>query len=108
MSGRKGRQYSSTLRAEQAAATRARIVDAAVELLQLNDVSAITMQDVADRAGVAVRTVYRAFPTKDDLIDGVLAEIRARFEASAGTPPTTSEELQASVPASVRAVFELE
>ena len=103
-----GKSYSSPLRAEQAAATRDRIVDATVALLQDGDVSAFGMQDVADRAGVAVRTVYRAFPSKDDLIAGVLDAIRARFEAAAGSPPTTRDELQASVPAAVRAVYELE
>jgi AcrR family transcriptional regulator len=102
------RTYSSPLRAEQAAATRDRIVDATVALLQDNDVSAFGMQDVADRAGVAVRTVYRAFPTKEDLIAGVLEAIKERFEASAGTPPTTAEELEASVGDAVRAVFDLE
>jgi len=103
-----GRTYSSPLRAEQAAATRDRIVDATVALLQDNDVSAFGMQDVADRAGVAVRTVYRAFPTKDDLIAGVLQALKERFEAAAGNPPTTVEELEASVGGAVRAVFELE
>lgn len=108
MTDRAPRTYSSPLRAEQAAATRDRIVEATVALLQDNDVSSFSMQDVADRAGVAVRTVYRAFPTKDDLIAGVLAAIRERFDASAGEPPTTREELQASVPSAVQAVFELE
>ena len=108
MTARAVRVYSSPLRAEQAAATRNRIVDATVALLRDNDASSFSMQDVADHAGVAVRTVYRAFPTKDDLIAGVLDAIREGFEAAAGEPPTTREELQASVPAAVRAVFELE
>ena len=108
MKEKAGRSYSSPLRVEQAAATRDRIIDAAIALLQDSDLGAFGMQDVADHAGVAVRTVYRAFPTKDDLIAGVLAALKERFEAAAGTPPTTAEELQASVGASVRAVFELE
>ena len=108
MKAKVGRTYSSPLRAEQAAATRDRIVDATVALLQVNDVSAFGMQDVADRAGVAVRTVYRAFPTKDDLIAAVLDAIKERFEAFSGSPPTTAEELEASVGGAVRAVFELE
>src|SRR5688572_154313 len=101
------RTYSSPLRAEQAAATRERIIDATVELLQDADAGAVGMQEVAERAGVAVRTVYRSFPTKDDLFTGVLDAIRARFEAVAGTPPTTAEELRASVGPAVRAVYEL-
>ena len=108
MTARAERPYSSPLRAEQAAATRDRIVDATVALLQDNDGSSFSMQDVADWAGVAVRTVYRAFPTKDDLIAGVLEAIRQRFDAAAGSPPTTREELHVSVPGAVRAVYELE
>jgi AcrR family transcriptional regulator len=102
------RSYSSPLRAEQAAATRDRIVDAAVELLQGADPGAFGMQEVADRAGVSVRTVYRAFPTKDDLLDGVLAMISDRFGRLAGTPPTTRQEFDASIPSAVRAVVDLE
>ncbi|HKY16694.1 MAG TPA: TetR/AcrR family transcriptional regulator [Microthrixaceae bacterium] len=108
MKAKEGRPYSSPLRVEQAAATRERIVDAAVELLQAGDAAAVSMQDVADRAGVAVRTVYRAFPTRDDLIEGVLVAIKERFEASAGTPPATAEEFSSSIGAAVGAVFELE
>lgn len=108
MNGAAGRTYNSPLRTEQAAETRDRIVDATVALLQDHDASAFGMQDVADRAGVALRTVYRAFPTKDDLIAGVLDAITERFAASAGSAPTTAEELEASVRGAVRAVFELE
>lgn len=102
------RSYSSPLRAEQAAATRDRIVDAAVELLQVADPGTFGMQQVADQAGVSLRTVYRVFPTKDDLLDGVLTAIKERFDEIAGTPPRTREEFDASVPGAVRAVFELE
>lgn len=102
------RSYSSPLRAEQAAATRDRIIDATVELLQGVDPGAFGMPEVADRAGVSVRTVYRAFPTKDDLLDGVLATIKERFDRIAGSPPATRQEFDTSVPDAVRAVFELE
>lgn len=102
------RSYSSPLRAQQAAATRDRIVDATVDLLQGADPGAFGMQDVADQAGVSLRTVYRVFPTKDDLFDGVLTAISDRFSQIAGTPPTTRAEFDASVAGAVRAVFELE
>ena len=103
-----GRSYSSPLRAEQAAATRDRIVDATVALLQGADPSGFGMQEVAEQAGVSVRTVYRAFPTKDDLLEGVLETIQARFDRIAGPPPATRKEFDASVADAVRAVFELE
>ncbi len=101
------RPYSSPLRANQAAATKARIINATVALLRHGD-AAFSMQDVAGGAGVSVRTVYRAFPTKEDLLVGVLDEIKTRFEHAAGSPPTTRGELIASVPIAVKAVYELE
>lgn len=101
------RRYSSRLRAEQAATTKNRIVNATVALLQRGE-AAFSMQDVADQAGVSVRTVYRSFPTKEDVLVGVLDEIKAQFKRAAGPPPTDRRELLASIPGAVKAVYELE
>jgi AcrR family transcriptional regulator len=102
------RSYTSPLRAEQAAATNDRVVGAAIDLLQETDPGVFGMQDVADRAGVSLRTVYRAFPTKDDLLVGVLDAVKERFAEIAGAPPTSRAEFDASVSGAVRAVYELE
>ena len=102
------REYSSPLRAEQAAGTRDRVVDAAIDLMQEADPGAFGMQDVADRAGVSLRTVYRVFPNRDDLFEGVLGAVKARFDQIAGAPPRSREEFELSVSSAVRAVFELE
>ena len=102
------RSYSSPLRAEQTAATRARIVDAAIDLLQAADSGDVAIPDVANRAGVSVRTAYRAFPTREDLLEGVLAELSLRFAAIAGTIPTTLDEYVASAEKAVLAVYEVE
>lgn len=59
------RPYHSTLRAEQAAGTRSRIVDACVSLI--GDGRELTYKAVARQAGVQERTVYRHFATKEDL-----------------------------------------
>jgi AcrR family transcriptional regulator len=48
--------------------TRQRIVDATVELHNERGVTATSMQDIAERAGVALATVYRHFPTLEDLV----------------------------------------
>ncbi len=104
----KSRPYESPLRAEQAAATRDRIVNAAIELLQRGDSGDVSMNDVAEQAGVAVRTVYRAFPTRDDLFDGVLETIKQHFAAAAGPHPRSPDEFVATAPAAVRAVFAIE
>lgn len=102
------RSYSSPLRAEQAAATRARILDAAIDLLRATDSGDVAIPEVAERAGVSVRTAYRAFPSREDLLEGVLAELSLRFEAIAGTMPTTLDEYAASAEGAVRAVYEVE
>lgn len=67
-------EYSSELRAEQAAATRARILQAAVEGFAPWTVE-LPFAQVAERARVSVRTVYRHFPTQQDLLDAVMAHI---------------------------------
>jgi AcrR family transcriptional regulator len=108
MNGDGARTYSSPLRAEQAAATRQRVLDAAIVLLQETDSGDVAIPDVAARAGVSVRTAYRAFPTREDLLDGVLDEVKQRFEAIAGPHPTTVDELVDSARGAVRAVFEVE
>ena len=53
---------------------------------------------------MSVRTAYRAFPTREDLLEGVLAELSHRFEAIAGTVPTTLDALAESADGAVRAV----
>ena len=52
----------------RAAQTRAEIVDAALELFAAQGFDATSMDQVADAAHVSRRTVYRYFPTKDDLV----------------------------------------
>lgn len=104
----KTRPYRSPLRAEQAAVTRRRILDAGIALLQETDSGEIAIPDVAERASVSVSTAYRAFPTRDDLLEGVLDELSQRFESIAGPIPTTLDELVASARRAVRAVYEVE
>ena len=102
------RPYSSPLRAEQAAVTRDRVVDAAVELLSGGDATEVGMQDVADRAGVSVRTLYRHFATREELFDAVVKSIRERMAAMAGPPPVGLAAQIESTREVVGAVLELE
>src|ERR1700760_2871743 len=55
----------------RAEATRARMIRAAYELFCADGHKATTMQRIADRAGVAVQTVYFTFHTKDELLQAV-------------------------------------
>jgi AcrR family transcriptional regulator len=58
-------------RQEKAAATRRRMLDAAYELFCSDGYRATTMDEIAERAGVAVQTLYFTFHTKDDLFQEV-------------------------------------
>ena len=58
---------------EYVAATRDRILEGALAALGRVGPRRLTMSDVSDRAGLSRGTVYRYFPTKEDLL-AVLAE----------------------------------
>jgi AcrR family transcriptional regulator len=62
------RKYDMTKRAEAVARTRRRIVDATRELHSEQGIAATSWDDIAARAGVGVGSVYRHFPTLDELI----------------------------------------
>ena len=62
------RSYSSTRRQAQARETRRSILDAALELFVANGYAATSIQAIAERAGVAVQTVYAVFGTKRELL----------------------------------------
>lgn len=79
--------YRSPLREEQAAKTRERIEQAAAALIQsTRNPEAITFKAVAERAGVTEMTVYRHFPTRDDLLRGLWRQLNARMGAGIGMP----------------------
>jgi AcrR family transcriptional regulator len=59
-------------RAEQARATRRRIIDAAGELFLAQGYTATMLDQVAERAGVAVQTVYFHFGNKPTLLKEAL------------------------------------
>jgi len=64
----KSRSYNSPRRREQAAATRAVILEAAQRLFERDGYAGTTIAAVAAEASVAVKTVYVAFETKSGLL----------------------------------------
>ena len=68
----KKRPYTSPLRAEQAAATRLRILESARELFEEQGYPATTLGQVAEAAGVAADTVLHIFGSKRGLLSSVL------------------------------------
>jgi AcrR family transcriptional regulator len=62
------RTYNSPRRREQAAATRREILEAAQRLFESQGYVATTMAEIANGAGVALKTVYVAFETKSGVL----------------------------------------
>ena len=58
---------------KDAARNRQRILDAAYELFAARGLS-VTLNDIAHYAGVGVGTVYRHFPDREQLIDGLFEQ----------------------------------
>jgi len=62
------RTYNLGRRAETAAETRQRLVEATAALHAERGISATSLRDVAERAGVSVGTAYHHFPTYLDVV----------------------------------------
>jgi AcrR family transcriptional regulator len=79
----KTRAYQSAVRQEQAARTRARVVEAADALFIERGYVRTTIKDIAQDAGVAADTVYAAFGSKPRVLTAVLdARLAPAGEAS--------------------------
>lgn len=91
----------SELRAAQAQATRARILEATVNVMT-HGVASVSIPAVAREAGVSVPTVYRHFGTKRNLLASVFPHVVRRAGLDELVPPRSIEELGHGV----RALFE--
>src|SRR3954451_4677264 len=60
---------SVSLRDEHAHAVRSRILGAVAGLLEQGEIEDLTMPGVAEASGVSLRTVYRYYPTRDELLE---------------------------------------
>lgn len=72
------RPYQQRLRAEAASQTRRRILDAVHDGLRRHPSEALTVDDVARRAGVSRSTIYLAFGGRTQLFDAVGADLLRR------------------------------
>src|SRR5918999_6259691 len=68
----KKRPYVSTIRREQAALTRRRILEAADELFAAEGYLRTTVNRIAERAGVSPDTVYAVFGSKGRVLTALL------------------------------------
>jgi AcrR family transcriptional regulator len=58
-----------SLREQHAGATRERILSAVAELLERGEADELTVPGVAAACGVSLRTVYRYYPTREQLLE---------------------------------------
>ena len=68
----KRRAYNSSVRQEQAAATRTRILEAAGVLFERDGYLRTTIKQIADQADVAVDTVYAVFSSKGRVLTALI------------------------------------
>ena len=83
------RPYRMRARAEAAAVTGRRILEAVMELHRERFFDQVSLEDIAERAGVTVQTVIRRFGNKERLIEAAAEEgtkqvIRQRDQAPVG------------------------
>jgi AcrR family transcriptional regulator len=83
-------------------ATRARIIAAASTLFYRDGIRAVSVDAVADKAGVTKRTLYYHFASKDDL---VAAYLDARDQPNLALFRRWFEETDGGVAAKVRGIF---
>jgi AcrR family transcriptional regulator len=93
---------SSRNRRPRGGATRERLLEAAVELLEEGGYAAASVAAISTRAGVATGALYRHFPSKADLFVEIVREMAAREltvlgETSARETGTVVEKLDAIV-----------
>jgi len=87
------RAYHQTARAESAEATARHIVDAFVDRLMNHWFDEITLDIVAEDAGVTVQTVVRRFGSKEGLLSSAAEVIGTQVSAQRSAPPGDVDKL---------------
>lgn len=85
------RSYNSSLRRDQAQATRLRIVAAVAALIEEGGGQAPTTKAIAERAQVTEVTVYRHFPRREALLKVAWEHLRERGGVMIATPSSPGE-----------------
>jgi AcrR family transcriptional regulator len=112
MSNTPKRRYVSAQRSEAAEATQSRILNTARSLFSRRGIDKVTIAEIAERAGVAVSTVYALFSSKAGILRALMTAslFGPRFQAAQElladvTDPVKLVELTAHVS---RAIYESE
>lgn len=91
---------------ETAVPTRVRILDAAIDLFGGRGVEATSLDEIAARVGVRKQTVLYWFASKDELLDGVIAQVAQEWTAAVeAAVRAAGDDPMAQIDAVVRAAF---
>jgi AcrR family transcriptional regulator len=93
-----GNNQQRSLRDQQADLTRDLIMRAFRDLLQTDHPDAITYPQVAEASGVSLRTVYRYFPTRADLLQSAAEWFREFTDGAQWDDPRTVRDLAGAIP----------
>jgi AcrR family transcriptional regulator len=91
---------NSTLRDEHVEVTRRSVLNAVSRLLTTTTREEISFADVAEEARVSVRTVYRHFPSREDLFNAHWRYINSEIQLP--SIPNDEAELMRLIPEAVR------
>lgn len=86
----KSSSKTSELRKAHRDLTQARILEAAIDLLRTEDLDELRIADIATRAGMTERTIYRHFATREELLKGLWPFLQRRVQSS-GFPESAAE-----------------
>lgn len=89
------RQYHSDVRSARKEETRQHILDILVEKMVHENFALLSMDDIAGAAGVGIATLYRHFPNREALLDGLSSEFNRRVGSV--SPPRTSTEIAENI-----------
>jgi AcrR family transcriptional regulator len=90
----KERSYSSPLREAQARQTREAILDALTQLLSEHSADEISTREIAEVACVSQPTVYRYFPDRQALLEGLADRVDVLAGPGRRAPETLDELVQ--------------
>lgn len=86
--------------------TERQIVDAAYEAVTVYGITRLSLADVAKRAHLSRQTLYRYFPSKDDLLEAVVAREERRFREQISDATRLAESPEEALQAAIVATLE--